>query len=374
MTGQEHTGNHAETIVDNRMSFIRLLEAPQEREYSGEYEVASEVRIVGQLTYGNGDIILRFLTPEANRDGLYKYTLSISAPAQYRLPTYQASADGYYFEGGGPEEILSLASLYLRCRFFPVAYVFRDIGGPPMSKVEHDFSYVRPQKNIDQLLFDKTVDDSTRNFVDLVALLDDVKKLPEDFHHRFANAVRLYALAVREIGVNDQLAYVHLVSSIEILSKYQPLTEILDPLQDVMEHIENVLSTASTEAKSELGNLFEQRKTMSRFIEFVASYSTDVIQDRPETEAVEGKIYRDNLADALKRIYRGRSKFLHEGSAMYMGFPRMSAEGADYDISMGQTIDNRVFAAEEKLPNIVFFEGLVRSCLLKYLEDKATQN
>ncbi|MBP9668852.1 MAG: hypothetical protein KBE09_01025 [Candidatus Pacebacteria bacterium] len=363
MPGQEQRTSGSQQVVDNRMRFIRLLESDQPPEYRAEYEFASEARITGQLNYSNDDLILRLLTMEPNRDGLLKYTLSLAAPAEYRLPAYQSSKDGYYFEGGGSEEILSLVSLHLRCRSFPISYVFRDLNGPPLTKFEHDFNYIKPDKGADKYLFDT----SNRNFVTLSDFFDLVKRLPGTFHHRFANAVRLYALALREVGVNDQQAYIHLVSAIEILSKHQVLPEARDPLQGVVDQLKSVLEQGTPEAKGDLGNLLEQRKTMLKFIAFIQEHSDGKFTDRPVEGAMEHKIYKDNLPDALKKIYKARSKYLHEGSSMYLSVPRVTVADCDYDSSMGQTIDNRQFDPEDKLPNLVFFEKLVRECLLSYL-------
>lgn len=363
MISREESENEANTPADNRMRFFRLLESVEPKEYCSEYELASEVRIGGEFGYSNDNLILRFLTLEEDRDGLFKYTLSFSTPAEYRLLRQQVSPNGYCFEGGEFGEILSLISLFLRCRFFPISRIFRGVSGPPLIKDGYDFSYVRPQRNTDKHLFDS----SNRNFVDLNNFFEQVKKLPENLHHRFANAVRLYALALREIGVNDQFAYVHLVSAIEVLSTYQELPKNQDPLQTEMDKIRELLSSASTDAKSELGNLFNQRKTMMKFIDFIQKQSEDLIKERPAAGALGNKIYKDNLRDSLERIYKARSKFLHEGSSMYLGIPGATSEGCDYDNSVGQTIDNREFNSEDKLPNIGFFENLVQKCLLKYL-------
>lgn len=141
---------------DNRMGFIRLLESEELREYVAEYEFASECKITGELKYSNGNLILRLLTTEFNRDGLLKYTLALKAPAEYKLFKYKSSKEGYYFQGSEADEILSLASLYLRSRFFPVARIFRDLNSPPLTKWEYDFRYVRPNKSADKPVFDSS--------------------------------------------------------------------------------------------------------------------------------------------------------------------------------------------------------------------------
>lgn len=362
---KEVVNSDSEVSTNNKMRFIRLIESKESRDYYIEYEIASEVRIFGQFEYSKGDVILRFITSEPNRDGLYKYTLYIAAPSEYKLPKYQASKDGYYFQGGGAGEILSLASLYLRCRFFPVAYVFRGTSGPTVTKIEHDFSYIRPQKSSDKSIFSE----EERNFAHLGEFFDKVRSFPEELHHGFANAVRLYALAIREIGSNNELAYIHFVSAVEILAKSHTLPEVQDPLLPVMEQIRGVLNESAVETKNELENLFEQRKSTLKFVCFIQKYCGSIVPERPQVGALEDKIYKDTLSDALKKIYRARSKFLHEGSSMYMSISGMTGDDCDYDFSVGQIVDNREFDVREKLPNISFFEGVVRECLLNYLQE-----
>lgn len=366
-------------MIDNRMRFIRLLESTEPREYIAEYEFASEVRITGELRYSNNNLILRLLTTEPNRDGLLKYTLSLSAPAEYRLPQYQASKGGYHFEGGDAEEILSLVSLFFRSRFFLVARVFRDVEAKlpvlrkqgivclPITKYEYDFYYIRPQNDADRNLFNSF----DRNFGALDKFFDELRKLPEDLHDRFANAARLYALALREIGANDQLAYVHLVSAIEILSSYQVLSIEHDPLQNAIDQMKGVLNT--TAEKEELEALLKNRKALMKFIVFIRGHSQKVIIKKPKDGALEHKVYQgEGLQKALRKIYNGRSKFLHEGASMYLSDPRLARAGYDYDLSMGQTIDNRKFFLKDKLPVISFFEDLVRACLLEYLRKNSS--
>lgn len=347
------------------MSFLRLLDDPEERDYRGEYEIASEVRITGGTS---GDILLRPITYESNRDGLYKYVLSLAAPATYKREIFQTSENGYYFEGGEANEIFSLISLHLRCRIFPVSYMFRDMTGEPTSKYDYPLAYIQPGKYADKPLFD----DSTRSFVGLEDLFNRIRNLPEALHHNFANAVRLYALALKEIGTDEQQAYLHLVSAVEILSNDYPLPTEEDPLKDSMDKITTLLEGESHQAKSELGNLFKHRKSMKRFISFVEHYSSAIITERPQVGAIEHKIYKEDLPDALNRIYKARSAVLHAGARMYTSM-NMRIEGdddQDYDFSLGQSIGNREFNPADKLPKIVFFENLVRTCLLKYLEEK----
>lgn len=353
--------------ADNRMSFIRTIEDTREKENVTEYEYVSESHIAGELNYANDNVIFRFLTLEKDRDGLQSYVLRLlsSRPRDYS-EWNEATTNGYYFQGGDPEELISLFSLFFRKRFFRVSDTYRRLDGKPVVKNTSDFSYTRPDRASDPRLFE-TAD---KNAVDLGSFLDTVRELNTAQHSVFANAVRLYALAIREIGTNDELAFIHLVSAIEIASKNYNLSPEDDPVSTHMETINACFDSAGVETtlRTEIANSLNNRKSRMRFVRFVQDHQNSHVVDRPSTEAITNKIYTDNLEDALKRIYNARSKFLHEGSAMYTSYPRITIAGADYDGSVGQRIDNRSFEPNEQLPVISFFEDLVNVCLLNYLE------
>lgn len=357
----------SERQPDNRMSFIRTLEDDREKENLTEYEYASESHIAGELSYSNDNIGFRFLTFEKDRNGLQSYVLRLlsSRPRDYS-EWDESTTDGYYFQGGDPEELISLFSLFFRKRFFRVSYTYRTIDGKPVIKNNSDFSYTRPDRTSDPVLFE-TAD---KNAVDLEVFINTVRQLNPTLHSSFANAVRLYALALREIGVNEELAFIHLVSAIEIVSKNFTLVPEDDPIAAHMDTINTCFDTAGVvaEIRTEVKNSLNNRKARMKFVRFIQSNSNGYIVARPETGAIAAKIYTDNLEDALKRIYNARSKFLHEGSAMYTSYPRATMAGADYDGSVGQRIDNRRFEANEQLPLISFFEKLVNVCLINYLE------
>jgi hypothetical protein len=80
------------------------------------------------------------------------------------------------------------------------------------------------------------------------------------------------------------------------------------------------------------------------------------------------EIKKADLPQVLTAIYNARSAYLHAGEPMYLSMPIKGGERWDIDPTLGMTIDNREFSPRPKLPYAYFFEGLVRHCLLSYLE------
>lgn len=358
--------------ADNRMGFIREIEDVRLKENIAEFEYASESHIGGELKYANNNIIFRLFSIDQDRNGLQNYVLRLtsSRPREYS-EWDEATTDGYYFEGGDSEEIISLFALFFRKRFFRISYTYRAIDGSPVLKDNADFSYIRPDKESDPFLFEP----ADKNGVDLGDFLDNVRKLKNSLHSTFANSVRLYAMAIREIGTNDELAFIHLVSAIEVLSKDYELLEGDDP---VMTHISQIntcfeKSRIPSNVIEDVKNSLNNRKSRLKFTRFIQKYHGGHILERPVDGEIKNKIYLDDLENALKRIYTARSKFLHEGSAMYKSRPRSTINGADYDSSLGQRIDNRIFNTKELLPLISFFEKLVSVCLMNYLKKNQTK-
>ena len=80
------------------------------------------------------------------------------------------------------------------------------------------------------------------------------------------------------------------------------------------------------------------------------------------------KIKKGDLPKVLTAIYNARSAYLHAAEPMYLSIPIKGGERWDADPTLGMTIDNREFSADQKLPYAYFFDGLVRHCLLNYLK------
>ena len=76
----------------------------------------------------------------------------------------------------------------------------------------------------------------------------------------------------------------------------------------------------------------------------------------------------------MKHIYDARSGYLHSGEPMYISLLYRGHEKYDIDPSLGMIIDRCSISDSKKLPTIIFWEGLVRNCILNYLYDKNKYN
>ncbi len=353
------------TQPDNRMGWIRnfskIVEEGAETYYT-EYELVSECHISSVLDYNNEAILCGGMTFEGD---LKHYLLKIKYKA---FPEHNQNAmrDGYYFEGGIADELVSLMSLFLQCRFYQVAIYQGELSPHGLrSKYELPFLYKKCNPLIHATIFEQ--DSLARRFVDMVAFLDQVQTLNPKYHHSFALAVRQYSIALRNIGVDEEMVFIRLVSAVEALSKHTDLDPEEDPLAGkTLEEI-IVKEQQNAQTMDAIRNIFNTRKAALKFRKFIKKYMGDILPADPPMEGRGSKwITKANLDEVLQRIYKARSKYLHEGQLMYLS-QHMRGIVGDFDPSVGMTIDNHEFKEDEQLPLTSPFENLVRQCLINFV-------
>lgn len=353
--------------TDNRMEWIRnfskIVEEGAETYYV-EYELVSECHIPSVLDYNNGAILCAGMGSEGE---LKHYLLKI----KYKTyPEYNQNAthDGYYFDGGIAGELVSLLSLFLQCRFYQIAIYRGELSSHELrSKHELPFMYKKCDPPIHPTIFEQ--EGRTRRFIDTVALLDQVQKLDPKYHHAFALAVRQYSIALRNIGVDEEMVFIRLVSAIEALSKYMDLEPEDDPLAG--KTLKEIIAKEHQNPQTidAIRSIFNTRKTSLKFRKFIWKYMRDTLPATPPMENTGYKwITTENVDEILQRVYKARSKYLHEGQPMYLSLHMHGILG-DFDPSMGMIIDNREFKECEQLPLPSPFENLVRQCLINFLAD-----
>lgn len=332
--------------TDNRMRWIREIErtrsTPNEKRYIEQHEIVSECGVEGLLLYED-ELMSAWSSLYKNSyiHTLHTYTLRF-ALAEGDRSSYTddgsliltASPSGYFSESY-EDEILSLLSLKLHLRFFHVHTTTLDVGeishlaisyGPP-------FTY-HPCTNVRKLKSD-LFSGKGKNIRDAIPILDAVKQLPAPQHSRFYRAISSYAAGIRWIGVDNQLAYLRLTSAIESLSSRKGGSKKRD------------------------------------FIKFIKDYGVGYFDGRP-TKPRHIWVTMDRLEEVAGAIYRARSNYLHDGEVMWisheMGNDNEAGRGWDWDGSVGMVRDQREWSQREHLPTVMFFEELVRHCLLSYLE------
>jgi gamma-glutamylcyclotransferase (GGCT)/AIG2-like uncharacterized protein YtfP len=352
---------------DNRMGWIRNLEGltSTTQQYKVEYELGSECRIPGLLDYADGKIICAGMNTEESRDGLWLYNLILHFPSGPHQVNPKADEKGYYFKDGVLGELLALMSLFFRCRFYLISSRLPP-GNPRQGmtiKKEYPFVRVRCNPGIHPPLFgnrNKNLATDFKQFLDSIRLLDPKR------HQDFMLACHHYARGVKEVGVDPEMLFIRLVSSIEALSGGVKL----DRKDDILEErkITGIIdeSELAREQKAELKNAFSVRKSRKRFVRFVEQHCGGFFTGG-NFKARHLKIRKADLPDVLNTIYIARSKYLHAGQPMFLSQPIKGGEKWDTDPTSAVIADNRFFTAAEKLPYSFFFEGLVRQCLLNYL-------
>ncbi len=355
------------------MRWIRMLEdleTSQHDKYTQEYEILSECRIAGLLKYMDGKILCGGYTLGKSKDGLYSYLLKITHPG-FRDYNKNASKTGYHFRDGVVGELIVLFSIFFRCRFYLSATMSGELNSNGLRiKTPQEFTRIQCEPAIHPPIFSQYL----RNFATgLEEFLNKVKKLPPQYHQQFILAVCHYLRALREVGIDTEMVFIRLVSAIEALSQTFELNKKDDPLQGKnIEDIARTLNYDKTE-KEALRSIFDTRKATKKFVRFIENYSKGYIKGG-NYKSRHTKIRKHDLAKVLNAIYSARSTYLHDGEPMYLSRPLNSGWKWDTDPSIGMIIDNRRFSVSQKLPYSDWFEGLVRHCLLNFLEDKIIYN
>lgn len=366
--------------LDNRMGWIRQLEQTDGVADARviECEIATEVHIPGILDYADGRILCGMETTEPDQKRLQYYLLKFTVPADNStdaMERYQAATNkGYYFRGEVWEELLALFSLFFRCRFYPTSWMSGDLTSTSV-KLKGMIPVVRRDcpKKIHPSIFPgyETERFGKVNFsLGLSDFLDRVRRLPPKYHQSYILAADNYHRAIKEVGLDREMIFIRLVSSIEALLKWIKLEPEDDLFQGkkLQEVVKN--DTLTTDEMNELKVIFDARKTTKNFIRFIEKYAED--HHFPEKEAGNfTQITKSDLYGVLTNIYDARSRYLHHGEPMHLSEVLRDGIQYDRDPSFGGMKDNRRFDRDQILPSAVWFEGLVRHCLLKFLEDAA---
>jgi len=358
---------------NNKMEWIRILEDQTEQEnYEMEYEIMSECLITGLFNCNKGKILAGLHTMNKSEDGLYSYLLKVthSGPKKFDEYAKNATKKGYYFKGGIPGELMVLFSIFFRCRFYLSATIHGKLSKNELRiRTPQKFTRItcNPMEHRPIFSSDK------RSFsIDLKEFLDKVKNLPIKYHQQFILAGYHYLLALREVGINTEMVFIRLVSSIEALSKSYELKSKDDPLQDkkFTKLIESL--NVDESEKEAIKNIYNTRGAAKKFVKFIEEYSKGYIKGGYYRSKLT-RIEKSNLSKTLITIYDARSNYLHNGEPMYLSIPMHGDDKWDTDPSLGKIIDNRKYTAKQKMPYACWFEGLVRHCLINFVNDKTAK-
>jgi hypothetical protein len=361
---------------DNRMLWIRnleSLEADGEIGYVYEYEFLSEVYITGVLDYQNGAIRCGLLETEKDKNGLFRYLVSIQH-SKLKEPSYNKNADGkgYYFKRGIIGEIIAMMSVFFQARFYLDAQYSGQLTASGLRmRQSHNFLYIPPVKEFYPRIFSKN---KKRNFVNFKPFLELIRDIDVKNHFSLITAFYHYERALKEIAIDTEMLFIRLVSSVEVLAKKEDLP-ISNPLDQ--EDFDSLFNEADLkiEQKKQLESVLHVSKdgfiniykSKQCFIEFVNKYSIGCLRGG-NWKNKKLKIFRKDIPYILKNIYDARSGYLHRGESMHMKFQYAGFSKWDLDPSQGMIIDNRKFKKKYQLPDPDWFQNIVRYSIIGFVE------
>jgi len=350
-------------MTDQRMLWIRNLDnLCANAAWAVEAELGSELHIPGFLDYENGALLCGLITHRPDRAGLYKYLLRLRSPGPVEVDDTQLRAKnprGYVFRDGPIGEVVALLSFRLQARFFLLSTAARGLSPYDFpARTESTILQGRVGRNLDSVVFS----DAPRNLtIDLPQFLDEVRLIPAKQHLETVVAANHYARALREIGIDEEMVFVRLVSAIERVSAKQPIPD--DPLCGQSPDTFVGLDRLSPEQREEFDTMFRARRKKARFIAFLHEYSAGFWNDEPREPAFT-HVTRESLAAVAAAVYDARSGYLHDGDPMYLSLGIGSSPGWHMDSSGDMIEQDRYFREKQKLPRADFFHRLVRHCLL----------
>jgi hypothetical protein len=328
-----------------------------------EHEIASEARLSGVLDVQNGAIRCNALTDVADGNGLLKYLLQLKLPTREDGQP-QPTRRGYLLKEGAVGELIALLSIYYQARFYLLASFL--LPGEQGIKVKSEYSPLhRPcPPDLDPVVFTAKTRDLSSGFGDF---LTRVAAVEPRYHQDIILAFHHYGRALREIGIDEEMVFVRLVSAVEVLAKGVGLAE-----EDVLhgKSFEELVRTdqLSLQEAESMRTTFETRKAKARFVKFLETHSKGFFKGG-RRKAQAAWIPRAKLREVAVAVYDARSAYLHQGEPMYLSVRvRPWWQRWDTDPSLGMSIGDRRFDKKQKLPYPHFFHSLVRHCALRYVE------
>lgn len=262
----------------------------------------------------------------------------------------------FYHGGGAPEEIVALASLFLRRRLRLGPRVrWRD----------------KPVMTDDTL---RQLDDHLIRGRNDLAELEDwwglLEGLKTELHMPFILAARMYQQALVLIDDKPDFAYLNLVTAIEALSNRIPTVE-----PGVGDYDRELAMLIGQVGSSDLRKQLEERilehlhqgEISLRFCSFIVEHVDVTFWDADRPEQGFGLVEPDQLELLMKRVYNQRSKTLHEGRSFPDWIFREPFQGEEMPLGLGIASAGGVWAEEDYFPLPHFMERLTRHVLINFL-------
>lgn len=342
-------------LKDKRMNWLRSKERLKkvEEKYYENYELQSDCRIPGIGQHEDGFLLCGGIAEINKEGGLHSYILKLQYPAGME-ETIEAGRGG--IDLWPSKEIISLMSLHFHARFFVSSTTTDTLTNSGIPSRQHH-KFIQSSYRFDE---DSHVPDLFKdkgNLTTLGIFLSEIEKIPDEYHRDLIYSIYNYADGIRWIGFDEKIAFLKLIIAIEILAADK------EEIKDSLNHeLNNIKPKIDTELVKEVSNFQKQRRIKKSFIRFILKHKTDFLSSRKKMDMY---VTDENIEKYLGAIYNSRSNYIHEGRPMAIS----PLSHYDWDVSPGKTIRGTLETSEnEQIPTSVFFESLVRHCLLQYIE------
>lgn len=345
-------------MADERMYFIQNIDSLKvqgAKSHVYEFEVIADAEIVGEVDYWPYHFRIWELPSNKRKGEERKLCLRTTqaTPSMDKEPWKSATKSGFYHEKYIAGELVALASLFLR----------RRLKRGPVVRLD-DEPLLSPG---DKGRIDKPLVEGKSKLADLGEWLKLVEGLKTNYHLKFILAVSLYHLAVLIIEQHPTMAYLNLVSAIEVLSREEDIGKVsLSCYDKTLAELVSLVEREDLGKKIEQAILKKHRFIKRRFVAFVMNHIEKDFWSA-ERGPVRGQIKPDKLPGFLKKIYDQRSRTLHDGKPFPPAAISPPLQGEEID-TRGMIAGQRKWTPQQSIPNIHFFERLTNHVLKTFLK------
>lgn len=185
----------------------------------------------------------------------------------------------------------------------------------------------------------------------------------------FQSSAKFYSQALQAFEHDAEVAYLHLVTAIEILSSSieSGAIELHDATtKHYLSEIESNLADGARIARHFRGKLLSIKR---RFVRTITDLVDDDFFKRSESSAQFGRFKPESFVKTVAAAYDLRSKYVHTG-APFGGWIERSFGGSNCEVQVGRpVVDDKTYGKIlANAPTFVGLERIVRYCLLRSAE------
>jgi len=346
--------------ADKRMLFLRNAESLKDDSVprrSAEYQVVADARIVGELPFGPYVFSIWEISNRREGDGRW---LCLRVQERMRDPSSMtADRFGFYHGGVIPSELVALASLFLRQRL-RLGPIVRMDDSPRLLPEKHGW-------------IDREIVSGESNFGELANWLARAERLKPDLHEPFVLCAKLYQQALELIESKPDLAYLNLVSAIEVLASRHDLEKpTLDEVYPDIAALTGRVQDDELRSGIEQKIVAKERLIKRKFVEFIVTHTDETFWSsgsRPQ----HGRVEPRQLKELMEKVYDQRSRTLHSGEPFPPNVFHPPLLDEEFPIGVEMSVGERKWLPEDLVPSPHFFERLVNHVLKNFLVRHSTE-